>query len=254
MQHILKHKKLIIAAATGITVAVAVLLFIVGAGTYHIPGIPGQRRSLLIKIGKLHRGDIALAQIEDSLYLAARVAARPGDTLDIQGGRVIVNGHPADEASTAISSFIISRESSYRILHEIEREAGPCGTGDTVRLHYTAIRTEWQRYLRAPMLRNIPDERIYPHIASLHWNAYNIEHFILPKKGMTVSLNSHNRMVYSLLIDPQSLANETYTFDRDYYFLLSDDRDDASDSRIYGPVSRPQLLGRLIIIKQHANE
>lgn len=236
------------AAVTGMSVAVAVLVFVLGAGTYHISGIEGVKRCLILKVGRLHRGDIALAKMEHDRFLAARVVACPGDTLVILGGRVIVNGRQTEEASSVVSSFVISRESSYRILHDIERVAGPCNGGDTVRLHLSSMRHEWQRYLRSPMLRNIPDERVYPYVNSLHWNAYNIERFILPKKGLTIKLDSYSRMAYSLLIDANALKGESYTFDCDYYYLLSDDRDDASDSRIYGPVSRPQLLGRLIVL------
>ena len=241
-----KYKiEMALAAAAGILVAVAVLVFVVGAGTYDIPGV-GKVKCLVVKVGHLHRGDLALAEVGDSTYVVARVAARPGDTLDVVGGRVVVNGEMYKEPSNSVSSFVISREASYRIIHEIEREAGRCEAGDTIRLSLANIRGEWLRYLRTPLLKNMPDGRVYPYNPSTHWNAYNMGPIVMPKRGMTVDMTQAEGTVYKPLASAD--GDTTMTFERDYYWLLSDDRDVMRDSRSYGPFARPQLVGRLIVL------
>jgi len=52
-----------------------------------------------------------------------------------------------------------------------------------------------------------------------------------------------NGVVY---IDGKAVTE--YTFQEDYYFMMGDNRDDSSDSRFWGPVSRKMIVGQAIFV------
>jgi signal peptidase I len=87
-------------------------------------------------------------------------------------------------------------------------------------------------------------------------NAYAVKR-IVAKEGDTVVLRQGHLYVNDVLLDEPYLAPNTRTFPApryreqmwicgvDQYFVLGDNRNNSADSRIYGTISRRNILGML---------
>ncbi len=115
-------------------------------------------------------------------------------------------------------------------------------------------------YLK-PVPKGISEPRIFP--KGMPWNEDNYGPIVIPKKGYTISLNQYNIEQWRTIIDREhgekvveikngivtlkGNAVSSYTFKKDYYFMMGDNRDDSLDSRFWGLVSRDMVVGQAFI-------
>ncbi len=106
------------------------------------------------------------------------------------------------------------------------------------------------------------ESRIFP--SGKPWNEDNYGPLYIPKKGDTLHLSMDNINEWRTIIDREFNARvvkvdagriyingkETneYVLQKDYYFMMGDNRDDSLDSRYWGFVPRDKIIGEAFMI------
>ncbi len=96
------------------------------------------------------------------------------------------------------------------------------------------------------------------------WNEDNYGPYVVPKAGMKIDLTTANFAVWQTLINREfgrkvldisggSVTLEgkpvtSYTFKKDHFFMMGDNRNDSYDSRFWGPISRDAVVGSAFLV------
>lgn len=196
---------------------------------YQIP-IIGNRLSKteLYSFGKPELNDVVAFEMPSQFYdpasenysiLVKRIIGLPGDTIQIIDQEIFINGKKLRNPS-----FI------HVNLSESKSENG--------------------------------NKELFPYDGK--WTADNYGPVIIPKKGMTVELNPKNIMLWQNAINIDFIEKvmsiegtvinlkgkplREYTFEKDYYFVLGDNRMNSVDSRYFGHIPEEWIIGKAFMI------
>lgn len=118
------------------------------------------------------------------------------------------------------------------------------------------------------LVRNINTQKSYntnffPNDVRYNWNEDNFGPIVLPKKGARVNLNPTNIALYKKIIRDYENKNleikndvfmingelaTSYTFEKDYFWMMGDNRHRSEDSRYWGFVPDDHIVGKPIFI------
>lgn len=212
--------------------------------------------------------------IDKKTNYVKRCVGIPGDSLSIKDGIVFINGKimPMPERAKPQYSYTVTTDGSgfdqTYITKELNITDGVYQSTQNT-FYFRALTEESANRLRQnpivkSVIRNISHEaeaEIFPY--NTNWNLDNLGPIYIPKKGVTVALNSKSLPLYKTIIreyeknDLKVTGNEiringqiatTYTFKQDYYWMMGDNRHNSLDARYFGYTPEDHIVGKPVFI------
>lgn len=198
-----------------------------------------------------------------------RCVAIAGDSVQIKGGQLYVNGQAAQNPEHRQFTYSVTPavnlkklESFGVSINDASPNRGLFNLDDAQVAKIRALGPDVK-------VERLPQPRfpgyVFPNDAKLYgaWTVDDFGPIYIPKKGVTTPLNAENISFYRRVIrnyegntleekDGKIYINgqeaTSYTFKQDYYWMMGDNRHNSEDSRIWGYVPEDHIVGKPLFI------
>lgn len=205
-----------------------------------------------------------------------RCVAVPGDKVYLEDGNLFINDEPAYHGETFLRFYEVKVNERIRLSNaKVENIGGKIRSiqNDNIYLvNMTEAQAEtiktWAevesvRGWALPKSSDQFSQSRFNFSRGTEGNHHQMEPFTVPEKGETVILTNENWHLYQDIVERyeenqvQRTSNgfringeftTSYTFKKDYYFMMGDNRDDSEDSRFWGFVPDDHIVGTPAVV------
>ena len=190
--------------------------------------------------------------------LISRCVALPGDTIQIIDGEFSINNKLYPHSINTIDTYSFVKENKdiiSNIIQDLDIDA-KYETLDSNRVVLTLSKLE------AYSINEILPDSLS--LVRLEKDTINSVKFVIPHKGRSIPLNKLNITLYKDIIETETEGNltisgenkckirgkeqDTYTFTDNYYWVVSDNSQEPTDSRTIGFIPSKNILGKASVV------
>jgi signal peptidase I len=225
--------------------------------------------------GKIKKNEVIVSRpIDKKDHYIKRCVAVAGDSLFIRGSQLYINGEAAFNPDHMQYTYSVISKTPMDLKKIADLNVAVNELRDVTpqraqfNLDAKQVEAIKAMYPEASVTReqaSILPGYVFPNDVKVSggWTVDDYGPIYIPKAGATVELNERSMAFYQRLIDVYEgndfkVSNgkyyingqeaTTYTFKRDYYWMMGDNRHNSEDSRIWGYVPADHIVGKPVLV------